>query len=63
MSDVHERLKSPLVTLTRRGAFACAAGEGEKAAVRVFYVAATWATQKLVMGVGGAVALGQRWGS
>ena len=30
-----------------------AAGEDEKEAARVFYVAATRATQRLVMGVGG----------
>jgi len=37
-----------------------AAGEDEKEAARVFYVAAT---QRLVMGVGGGGVLKQRWGS
>jgi len=35
---------------TRRGAFAFS-GEDEKEAARLFYVAATRATQRLVMGV------------
>ena len=37
-----------------------AAEEDEKEAARVFYVAATMATQRLVIGVGGSGALGQR---
>ena len=38
-------------------------GADEEEASRVFYVAATRATQRLVMGVGGGGALGQRWKS
>ena len=38
-----------------------AAGEDEKEAARVFYVAATRATQRLVMGVGGNGGLGQKF--
>ena len=37
-----------------------AAGEDEKEVARVFYVAATRATRRLVMGVGGASRLAQR---
>ena len=37
-----------------------AAEEDEKEAARVFYVAATMATHRLVMGVGGSGALGRR---
>lgn len=37
-----------------------AAGEDEKGAARVFYVAATRATQGLVMGVGGEGFFGQK---
>ena len=37
-----------------------APGEDEKEAARVFYVAATRATQKLVMGVGGDCGFGER---
>ena len=36
-----------------------AAGEDEQEAARVFYVAATRATQRLVMGVGGPAAFGR----
>jgi ATP-dependent exoDNAse (exonuclease V) beta subunit len=39
-----------------------AVGEDETEAARVFYVAATRATQKLVIGVGGPSAFGQRLG-
>jgi hypothetical protein len=38
------------------------AGEDEKEAARVFYVAATRATQMLVMGAGGEFGFGIRWG-
>ena len=37
-----------------------AAGEDEQEAARVFYVAATRATQRLVIRVGGGAGLGQR---
>ena len=37
-----------------------AAGEDEQEAVRVFYVAVTRATQRLVIGVGGRRRFGQR---
>lgn len=37
-----------------------AAGEDEKEAARLFYVAATRATQRLVIGVGGSAEFGQR---
>jgi superfamily I DNA/RNA helicase len=38
-----------------------AKGEDEREAARVFYVAATRATHKLVMGVGGAGEFGRRF--
>ena len=62
MSDLRKGLKLPVVALPGVGHMP-APGEDEKEAARVFYVAATRATQRLVMGVGGGGALGQRWGS
>ena len=47
----------------RRGAQAPAPREDEKAAARVFYVAATRATQRLVLGVGGNGSFGEALGS
>jgi superfamily I DNA/RNA helicase len=38
-----------------------AKGEDEQEAVRVFYVAATRATQRLVIGMGGDGGLGSGW--
>ena len=46
-------LESPVVALPGVGHMP-GPGEEEKEAARVFYVAATRATQRLVMGVGGA---------
>ena len=54
MSDdmkVSKGLEFPVVALPGVGHMP-AAGEDEKEAARVFYVAATRATQRLVMGVG-----------
>ena len=51
MSDARKGLEFPLVALPAVGHIP-AAGEDEKEAARVFYVAATRATQRLVMGVG-----------
>ena len=56
---VSKGLEFPVVALPGVGHMP-AAGEDEKEAVRVFYVAATRATQRLVIGVGGGSALGQR---
>jgi len=55
-------LEFPVVALLSVGHMP-APGEDEKEAARVFYVAATRATQRLVMGVGGGGARGQRWKS
>ena len=49
----------PRCAATRRGAHAWA-GEDEKEAARVFYVAATRATQRLVMEASGGVTFGRR---
>ena len=49
---VSKGLEFPVVALPGVGHMP-AAGEDEKEAARVFYVAATRATQRLVMGVGG----------
>jgi len=49
---VSKGLEFPLVALPGVGHMP-APGEDEKEAARVFYVAATRATQRLVMGVGG----------
>ncbi|MBK7282637.1 DEAD/DEAH box helicase [Candidatus Aalborgicola defluviihabitans] len=56
---VSKGLEFPVVALPGVGHMP-AAGEDEKEAARVFYVAATRATQRLVMGVGGAGRFGQR---
>ena len=50
---VSKGLEFPVVALPGVGHMP-APGEDEKEAARVFYVAATRATQRLVMGVGGA---------
>lgn len=55
-------LEFPLVALPGVGHMP-APGEDEKEAARVFYVAATRATQRLVIGVGGAGGFGQRLGT
>ena len=55
---VSKGLEFPVVALPGVGHMP-AAGEEEKEAARVFYVAATRATQRLVMGVGGDGALGK----
>jgi superfamily I DNA/RNA helicase len=52
MREVYGRLEFPVVALPGVGHMP-AQGEDEKEATRVFYVAATRATQRLVMGVGG----------
>ena len=49
MSDLRKRLKSPVVALPGVGHLP-APGGVEKEAARVFYVAATRATQRLVIG-------------
>ncbi|WP_210543300.1 DEAD/DEAH box helicase [Rhodoferax sp. PAMC 29310] len=59
---VSKGLEFPVVALPGVGHMPTP-GEDEKDAARVFYVAATRATQRLVMGVGGGGALGQRWES
>ena len=56
---VSKGLEFPVVALPSVGHMP-AQGEDEKEAARVFYVAATRATQRLVMGVGGASRLAQR---
>jgi superfamily I DNA/RNA helicase len=55
---VSKGLEFPVVALPGVGHMP-APGEDEKEAARVFYVAATRATQRLVMGVGGQGALGK----
>ena len=55
-------LEFPVVALPGVGHMP-ATGEDEKEAARVFYVAATRATHKLVIGVGGDGAFGSRFGS
>ncbi|MDD5479377.1 3'-5' exonuclease [Rhodoferax sp.] len=59
---VSKGLEFPLVALPGVGHMP-APGEDEKEAARVFYVAATRATHKLVIGVGGEGAFGSRLGS
>ena len=62
MSDdmkVSKGLEFPVVALPGVGCMP-AAGEDEKEAARVFYVAATRATQRLVIGVGGGRLFGDR---
>ena len=56
---VSKGLEFPVVALPGVGHMP-AAGEDETEAARVFYVAATRATQRLVIGVGGPSAFGQR---
>lgn len=51
---VRKGLEFPVVALPGVGRMP-APGEDETEAARMFYVAATWATQRLVMGVGWAV--------
>ena len=51
MRNLCERLEFPVVALPGVGHMP-AAGEDEQEAARVFYVAATRATQRLVIGVG-----------
>ncbi|MFZ3220154.1 MAG: 3'-5' exonuclease [Rhodoferax sp.] len=58
---VSKGLEFPVVALPGVGHMP-AVGEDEKEAARVFYVAATRATQRLVIGVGGAGGLGVRLG-
>jgi hypothetical protein len=58
---VSKGLEFPLVALPGVGHMP-ATGEDEKEAARVFYVAATRATQRLMMGVGGAGNFGSRLG-
>jgi superfamily I DNA and RNA helicase len=57
---VSKGLEFPVVTLPGVGHMP-AAGEDEKEAARVFYVAATRATQKLVMGVSGQSGFASKW--
>ena len=56
---VSKGLEFPVVALPGVGHMP-AAGENEQEAARVFYVAATRATQRLVIGVGGGGGFGQR---
>ena len=56
---VSKGLEFPVVALAGVGHMP-APGEDEKDAARVFYVAATRATQRLVMGVGGSGGFGER---
>ncbi len=56
---VSKGLEFPLVALPGVGHMP-AAGEDEKEATRVFYVAATRATQRLVVGVAGVGGFGQQ---
>ena len=56
---VSKGLEFPVVALPGVGHMP-APGEDEKEAARVFYVAATRATQRLVMGLGGESEFGKR---
>jgi superfamily I DNA/RNA helicase len=56
---VSKGLEFPVVALPGVGHMP-AAGEDEKEAARVFYVAATRATQRLVVGVAGVGGFGQQ---
>ena len=58
---VSKGLEFPVVALPGVGHMP-APGEDEKEAARVFYVAATRATQRLVIGVGGDGGFGSRLG-
>lgn len=57
---VSKGLEFTVVALPGVG-YIAAAGEDEKEAARVFYVATTRATQRLVMGVGGGGRFGMRF--
>ena len=57
---VSKGLEFPVVALPGVGHMP-AQGEDEQEAARVFYVAATRATQRLVMGVGGQCGFGSKW--
>ena len=59
--NVSKGLEFPVVALPGVGHMP-AAGEDEQEAARVFYVAATRATQRLVIGVGGGAQFGKRLG-
>ena len=59
---VSNGLEFPVVALPGVGHMP-AAGEDEQEAARVFYVAATRATQRLVIGVGGGAGFGERLGT
>ena len=59
---VSKGLEFPVVALLGVGHMP-AHGEDEKEAARVFYVAATRATQRLVMGVSGSAGFGSRLGT
>ena len=59
---VSNGLKFPVVALPGVGHMP-APGEDEKEAVRVFYVAVTRATQRLLIGVRGAGEFGRRLGA
>ena len=59
---ISKGLKLPVVALPGVGHIP-AKGEDEQEAARVFYVAATRATQRLVIGVGGDGGFGGRLGS
>ena len=59
---VSKGLEFPIVALPDVGHMP-AAGQDETEAARVFYVAATRATQRLVIGVGGGGGFGQRFES
>ncbi|MBC7405370.1 MAG: ATP-dependent helicase, partial [Cytophaga sp.] len=56
---VSKGLEFPVVALPGVGHMP-AAGEDEQEAARVFYVAATRATERLVIGVGGSARFGQK---
>ena len=58
---VSKGLEFPIVALPGVGHMP-APGEDEQEAARVFYVAATRATQRLVIGVGGGGGFGKRLG-
>jgi superfamily I DNA/RNA helicase len=57
---VNKGLEFPVVAQPSMGHMP-AASEDQKEAARVFYVAATRATQRLVMGVGGQSGFGSKW--
>ncbi len=59
---VSKGLEFPVVALAGVGDMP-AKGEDEQEAARVFYVAATRATQRLVIGVGGDGGFGKRLGT